>query len=636
MLPGNFAFNCRRVLLIAVLAGLGMVSQVSAQLDPETRPPTHELLPETTVAFVQVDNFRDLITKMQESSMGQMMQEEEIANLTAGLWDETKAAYEDVKDEVGLEVDDLVGLPAGEMTFAVIAPRRKDPEFMMILELNEENDGLDRVLDRARQAINEDGEEITTDDADEDGIEYESFNAEGKRVKFFRMGGLLVGSTSEDELDAFVDRWAGREVEKVRPLTENRKFVTIMNRCLGSKDIKPEARFFVDPIALAKSATRGDVGSQVAINLLPVLGLDGLLGVGGSMILSEDDFESIVHGHVLLASPKTGLFEMLALKPTSYEPEPWLPSDAVSYMTTSWDIDQMIAELTKMIETFQGEGKVDEWIENNINAEIDLDLKEDVLGLLTGRVTYVQWMEPPLKLNSQVNVISLEIKDDKLAEFELALEAIIDRVNRDEEDGEEGIEETDYNGIRIWQQPAAVMENRLERRRERRAERRAERGEEEDDFQADVNIPQPAFALIGNHLVISPQSAKFIRHAIDTDQGDFESMVSDPKFATISKKMTRLLKDDSPCGMIYSNPEESMRMMFELANSEGAKALMTRGAEDNPYVAGFRDRLEQNPLPDFEKVRKYFKPAGGYMLSDDTGYHMLIFNMRNDVNEDDE
>ena len=50
-----------------------------------------------------------------------------------------------------------------------------------------------------------------------------------------------------------------------------------MNRCRGSKDLKPEARFFVDPIELAKSATRGDAGSQLVINFLPVFGLDGVV-----------------------------------------------------------------------------------------------------------------------------------------------------------------------------------------------------------------------------------------------------------------------------------------------------------------------------------------------------------------------
>ena len=306
-------------LVVVMVAGFAPVA--SAQVDPETRPDTQDLLPETTVAFVQIDDFRDMMGKMSESAIGKMTRDEAIAPLLEGLWDEAKLAYDEVKDDVGVSLEDLQALPSGEMTFAVIAPRRKSPEFMLIVELDDESDAVNRVLDRGRQLITEEGgQEITTEESD-DGIEFESFMVEDKKIKFFRKDGLMVGSTSEEELDAFIDRWMGRENEKVRPLTQNRKFVTIMNRCVGTKELKPEARFFVDPIAIAKSATRGNFAAQAAINFLPVLGLDGLLGVGGSMILTEDDFESVVHGHVLLANPRKGVFEMIAFKPTDYQPD---------------------------------------------------------------------------------------------------------------------------------------------------------------------------------------------------------------------------------------------------------------------------------------------------------------------------
>lgn len=632
---------------LLMLLFLVLSSPVMAQLEPDNRPPTEDLLPETTVSFIQVDNFRDLIEKLRETSFTQMFEDDAIAPLRDGLLEEAKAAYQEAKGELGPEFDDLAELPAGEMTFAVIAPRRKNPEYMLILELDDNTEAIDRVLDSGRAFVEDSTEqEITTEESD-DGIEYESFNVDSKRIKFFRLGGLLVGSTSESELDAFVDRWAGREVEKVRPLSSNRKFVTIMNRCRGNNELKPEARFFVDPIALAKSSYRGNVARQVAINFLPSLGLDGLLGIGGSMLLTEDDFESVVHAHVLLADPRTGILEMTALKPTQYDPEPWLPADAVSYMTTSWDIDQMLRELTEMIEAFQGEGAVDQWIEKNINEEAGLDLKEDLLSHLTGRVTYCQWLEEPFKLNSLVNVFALEIEN--LEEFEKSLEAVIARVNRDAEETEEGdeknadlaIEETTHNGVRIWSQPLANIEKRIEERQKRFLKRRKRGAGKDDEAQKtfteltydDLLVQQPSFALIGNYLVFSPQSKGFVEHAIDTDQGDSEALFDNPKFQTISNKVTKLLKTDLPCGMMYSNPEESYRMLFELFKSDATQAILTRVSDDNEQLAGFKGRLDENPLPEFDDIKKYFKPSGGYVQSDQTGYHFLMFSLRDDADE---
>ena len=674
---------------LLILSALVWTCPVVGQLDPDNRPPTQDLLPETTVSFVQVDNFRDLIEKMRETSFGQILDDEAIASLKDGLLEEAKSAYEETKGK-GPEIDDLSELPAGEMTFAVIAPRRKNPEYMLIMELNDDTEAIDRVLKSGRAVIEEQsGQEITTEES-EDEIKYESFNLDSKRIKFFRRGGLLVGSTSESELDAFVDRWAGREVEKVRPLSSNRKFITIMNRCRGSNELEPEARFYVDPIALAKSSYRGNVSAQVAINFLPSLGLDGLLGIGGSMLLSEDDFESVIHGHVLLADPRTGIFEMTALKPTSYDPEPWMPADTINYMTTSWDIDQMLRELTKTIEAFQGEGVVDEWIEKNINEETELDLKEDVLAHLTGRVTYCQWMEEPIKLNSQTNIFAMEIEN--LEEFEKSLEAIIDRLNRGEEKQEEPeaeteeakeveeeaeereeaeakdpfskkggskksydkiikdrvekkaekrLEVTDYKGVRIWSQPLSTIERRIEERNKRFVKRRKKAaggdGEPQKTFTEltydDLLVRQRSFALIGNYLVFSPQSKNFIEHAIDTYQGNEVPLFNDAKFQTISDKVTKLLKTDLPCAMMYSNPEESFRMLLELYKSESTQAIISRMGEDRPYLARVQSRLEENPLPDFEDIKKYLKPSGGYAQSDQTGYHFMLFMLRGDTEE---
>ena len=114
------------------------------------RPNSEEILPETTVALMQMPNFQDALEKLKETNAGQMAADESIAPLIGGLWEEAETQYGDVKEEVGLEFSDLTSLPDGEITFAVIAPRRKNPEFLILMELNEEDGVLDRVMERGR------------------------------------------------------------------------------------------------------------------------------------------------------------------------------------------------------------------------------------------------------------------------------------------------------------------------------------------------------------------------------------------------------------------------------------------------------------------------------------------------------
>jgi len=74
-------------------------------------------------------------------------------------------------------------------------------------------------------------------------------------------------------------------------------------------------------------------------------------------------------------------------------------------------------------------------------------------------------------------------------------------------------------------------------------------------------------------------------------------------------------------------------MLYELYNSDSTRALISRGAEDNKYLDSIRGRMEDNPLPEFDDMKKYFKPSGGFVLSDETGYHALVFTLRGDPEE---
>ena len=89
---------------------------------------------------------------------------------------------------------------------------------MLVIELDTESGAGERILERGREVIaTETGEPISTEES-EDGIEYERLTPLA-RILSLEKDGLMVGCSSEEELDAFVDRWMEREVEKVRPLT---------------------------------------------------------------------------------------------------------------------------------------------------------------------------------------------------------------------------------------------------------------------------------------------------------------------------------------------------------------------------------------------------------------------------------
>lgn len=599
-----------RIAIFSMAALLLIPGLILGQSAP--RPASDELLPETTVAYVQLLNVRDFVEKMKESNLGKMLENEQIAPLASDLYQSATEAYSEIEGTVGLSLEEIQSLPAGEICFAIIAPKRKTPAFVLILDTDEESEAVEKALNRGRELASENDVEMAEEEFE--GANYETFSIDGQKISLLRRGGTIVVGTDQDVLNDMVIRWDGGEVEKVRPLRENRKFVTIMNRSRGTKDVEPDVRFFADPIKLAKSATRGNAMAQAGLNFLPVLGLDGFLGVGGSGIMNEMDFESVSHLHLLLSNPRAGIFEMLALKPGNYEPQPWVPGDSVLYISTSWDVGKMYAEIEKMYDSFNGEGAMQEEIDEEINSEIDLDLKEDLIDHLSGRATMVQWIGDSMAMNGQILGIGLGLKDPE--KFEDSLITILDKIR--EEQGEDELEEVEYEGITYWKRPDADVEEEQE--------------QIEEFVPVTIRAQQWCLGIIDDHLVFS-DSPQFFERAVDTARGQEPPLYEDDTFQYVSKQMNKLLGSDVPGAVMYSRPEETMRMFFELAKSDDTGEFMDEMAEESEFARKIRDAMEDNPLPEFDDIRKFFPPSGAFITNDDTGYHVLGFQLKS-IDED--
>ncbi len=591
---------------------------VIGQDDEIERPSTESLLPETTVMFFQVGDVKEFVTKMQDTGVGQMFQHPEVSSLVDGLYGEAKEMYEDVKEDVGLELEDMRDFPSGEISIAVVAPKRADLQVVVMLEIDEESDAVKNIFQRGEEFLVENGESIETDDSGD--VPFRSFKADGTEYTTFIKDGLFVSSNSAELAQQMIDRWMGREVEKIRPLTENRKFVTVMNRCRGTKETPPDFRFFIDPIEMARGVTRGNIGAQTVINFLPIFGLDGLSAIGGSAIMDELGFESVGHVHVMLANPRAGLFKMLALRPGEYQPESWMPADVTNYVSTSWDLNQAIVELAKIVDTFQGEGTFQDEIDQNINEELELDFHEDILSLVTGRITYSSRIEFPATFTSQVHVVAIELDD--LERFEDFRQLMFEKL---ELEGDlDDIQEVVYKGVSYW----TSSEERQEQRRqfiEGMDERAARFNRQDGEF---------CVGVVGKSLIIC-SSPKFMEKAIETERGEHPALVDDPEFKETTDTMVKLLRNDMPGAIFYNKPASGFEMLFDIAKGDDLKAMMDliEGDDEDeptPYVSGFRQIVEDNELPDFNDVRSFFAPGGGFITNDDTGYHLMTFQLKYD------
>jgi hypothetical protein len=423
---------------------------------------------------------------------------------------------------------------------------------------------------------------------------------------------IVVAINNLDVARQLIKRWDGKDDEEVESLSQNRKFTTIMKKSQGTRDEVPQITFFADPIEIARTAGRSNFGIRAALALLPTLGVDGVKAVGGSIILAPEEFDGIVHLHVMLSNPRNGVLEMVALQAGDTTPEAWVPADASNYRTFNWDFQTTLKEGEKLYDSFNAEGDFSSLLEGRFSENLGIDFEDDFLEQLDDRFTWVQWMEPPARINSQANLVAMKLKDAKA--FKRTLDKIVDKV------GDDNIEKKSHGGVSYYLGPEGQGPG--QRRRAR-----LEESERDDLPEARVRRPQPCVAILGDYLVIS-DSPKFLQHAINTKRASSNSLADDPEFKLISAKIKRHAGTNKPAAITFTRPEQGFRLLYDLATGEESRRNISAWGERNEFLRVVNEALEDNPLPDFAEISKYLAPGGGLLTNDQTGIHFIGFTLK--------
>ena len=416
-----------------------------------------------------------------------------------------------------------------------------------------------------------------------------------------REGVVLVGSATE-VVKEVLERWtAGEAAKGSETLADNREFTAIMRRSVGTKDERPQVTWFVDPIAMFKNVSRDSGGAKLALAMFPSLGLDGIKAVGGSMIFNTEEFDSISHMHLALDNPRQGILEMLAMESGDTTPEDWVPYDAAAYMTVLWNTGQSRKSLRKMVDMIRGEGAFDRFVKSRMSDPLGINFEKDVLERIAGRFTYVQWMERPAKINSGTNLIGIKLTDANA--FRKTLEGILEKTNAN-------AAKKTHAGVSYYEFPMPRPRN-------------------EDVDQSLMRLPTPSMAIVGDYLLVS-DSAQCLQAAIASKADPSKSFAEELDFKLISSRIRQHLGSTRPGMITFQRPEVTMRTFYDLATAANTRQRLATAADTNQGFRALHSALEANPLPPFADIAKYLAPAGGMVVSDQSGIHYTAFSLKRD------
>lgn len=574
------------------------------------RPAAPYLLPDQTLALLRIADTRDFLRRMNEASIGRMLKDEQVKPLADRLYGSVAQAFSQVQDRVGLPLDQLLSIPQGEVFLAVVPREGAFPQPVFMMDVGESLTQMRTLMQRADEELSQRGVAKSTEsDGDATLNIYTPPGGTPEAIVLFQKETTIGVTTSVQVARNVLAAWRGDKMiegKEFVSLAQNRKFTAIMSRCSNGADDRPPLSFYVDPIDLVRAVASTNPAARTGLALLPVIGVDSLEAIGGSVYLISGDFENITHLHLLLSSPRTGVVKALALSAGDITPEPFVPSDAVNYATIHWDFDASYREVSKLINSFQGEGAVSNAMRNRFSEPLGVDFEKEFLPQLTGRITYVSGIEKPVRINSQTQMIALQVKDGKQATAKL--DAVMSKFA-------DNFTKKPYGGIHYYQSSAITPGPRVDVESQDRR------------VQMSVRAPQPTFAVLADYLVFA-DSSKMIEQAVITMADTSGGLANELDFKLIASRIRSQLGGIEPGAITFNRPEEGMRFLYDLATGDEARGALSSRAGDNNFLQSVDSALKENPLPPFAVLSKYLAPGGGLVTNDETGFHYLGFTLK--------
>jgi hypothetical protein len=579
---------------LAVVLLVTAFSWVSPAFVQAERPSAPKLLPEQTLAYFRVLDTPQLIARFRETSIGRMGADEQIKPLVSEFYAALQELWGNIEDRVGLPLDQILSIPQGEICIAFVAVPEGPTGVVMILDVKDRLIAAKKLLEKGEAFAAENRVTKTTEKLEGHDINlYAGPNGNTQAVQMERDGTIVI-TNNKAVMKLVVDAWDGKGGKS---LADNDRFNTIMSRCQGSADDPPQITYFVDPIQLVKIAARGNVAAQTGLALLPVLGVDGIQGLGGSLIFSTGDFDDVSHFHLLLESPRSGVVEMLSMGAGDTTPEAWVPSDAMSYITLHWNVEETYRKGAKLYNSLMSEGAAEGEVKRLVENAIGLDFEKEILAHFSGRVTLVAWVQKPIKLNSQANILGVKLKDAK--EFQPVFEKLQERFKDNLE--KKSFASTSYYAIKTPAPP--------------------------EDGPMNLRRPDPCLCVLGDYLILT-DSSQALEAAITTANTPGKSLAVELDYKLIASKIRRQVGGESPGMFHFTRPEVGMKLLYDMAQTDDTKSLLARQAENNQFFGRLEKAMNNNPLPPFSVIAKYFAPGGAMMVNDETGFHYTGFTLK--------
>ncbi|MFM9059175.1 MAG: hypothetical protein ACKOSQ_08635 [Planctomycetaceae bacterium] len=597
------------------------------------------IFPDTTRAWLSVPDVNAFREKFDASAYGQMMADPAMKDFIDSVRQKVAKGGRQRLDKLGLTLEDLEGLPGGEVAVGAIEVDQGRLATVLLVDTTGHEAEAKALVERIRARLLERKATVVAvpgappqltvyalpDDPKDDTV------PKNRRVAFANAPpALIVGDDAQQVGQALGVLAQGRKDS----LASVPAFAGVMEPCRAALPAAaPPLRWFLDPLKFAKGwqvmqAPREKKKKKGPdyVAILGRHGFDAVSGIGGLVAFSEGA-HGVRHHTMIFAPPLPGrepqaedcyddAARMLRF-PNMVDPRPapWVPPAVTGWSTVHWDMQTAFVAAEPLVDDIIGDKGVYDDVIASLREDVDgpqIDVEKDFVNVLTGRVTLVtDHAEPAGDPDAERLLFAIEAADDRQV-----AETVAKVMNADSD-----MRQVEINGHVAWELidrtaelpkldidiPGAVVKPAAMglvigivhgiRRRARIREKRD-----------DKLLPHATVSVAFGHLFIASHRDILEQVLTDRDAGDALGAAAD--FSAVMAEVDQLLPgQQSSCS--FFREEDALRPAYE---------LLRQGSM--PKSKSAFGQLLNALLPEFELVRRYLGTAGLAMESRPTGWYI--------------
>lgn len=598
--------------------------------------PSDNLLPATTKGYLSIKDVESLAQHWNATQLGQLANDPIMQPFVDDLKEQIKTKLGQTGARLGINLEDLKGLPGGEFCIAIVQPEndKKLHAIVIIVDITGHEPETRELLQRITNNQIEKGAQRNI--LKVQGVEISAFTfpkkkdqAEAGHAYYFLHQETLVVVNHLNTAKEILSRFSGDSKDILANVTA---YSTSMERSQGVDSSDSQIRWYVDPFGYAETVRAMNGGRKKrGTDLLKVLanqGFNAVKGIGGQIRLNDGNHE-LVHRSFVYAPLIDGKYKlamrMLDFPNTSdHQPLRWVPRDLAAQMSLNWKIKESFEFLGSLVDEFAGDQGVWEDVLESIKRDPNgprVDLRAELMQHAGERITLVTDYRLPIGPKSERIAVAIQITD------EVAVAKAIEKIM----DSDPNSKKHEIEGRVVWE----IVNDQLAADVESIEIEGAGFTSVNDDVKSievskneeKPTIPNSAVAVVEGHLLLSTH-VDFIRdllHPRDV-QDSLEQAVD---YQLVDAALNKL-GAGSDCIRYFTRTDEAYRPTYELIRmgrmpeSETALGqLLNKLLAPDDEDAVREQQLDGGKLPPFDAVRRYLGPAGFFSRSEADGWTIV-------------